>query len=134
MPGAGASTGANSQKIKRMMLQVSRIATLTGYFGLFLLLIAWTAWLDPPSHLPVAIVLLVLIGPLLLPLRGLLYGRSYTHAWTSLLALFYFVAGVFNAAGAPAKPWLAWLEIGFSILLFAGAVCYVRLRATADRK
>ena len=74
------------------------------------------------------LVLIVLVGPLLLPLRGLLHGRPYTHAWTSFMALFYFVAGVFNAAGVMNRPWLAWLEIVFSVLLFFGAVFYTRAK------
>lgn len=76
-----------------------------------------------------ALVLILLVGPLLMPLRGLLHGRPYTHAWTSFLALFYFTVGVFNVAGPMVHPWMAWLEIGFSVLLFLGAVLYVRSRS-----
>lgn len=106
-----------------------RALALTGYFGLFGVLMLRFGWLEPPSRLPVSLVLMVLVGPLLFPLRGLLYGRSYTCAWTSFLALFYFVAGVFSAAGPMRRPWLAWLEIGFSVALFAGATFYVRAKA-----
>ncbi len=111
------------------MTRLARIASLAGYFGLFFLLIAWTTWLSPPEQLPVALVLLLLVGPLLFPLRGLLHARPYTHAWTSFMALFYFAIGVFNVAGDMEKPWLAWLQIGFSILLFCGTVLYARFRA-----
>lgn len=106
-----------------------RAATLTGYFGLFGLLLLWFAVLEPPSRLPVALALLLWAGPLLFPLRGLLHGRPYTHAWVSFLALFYFAFGVFHVAGTMARPWLAWLEIGFSALLFAGAIGYARASA-----
>ncbi|MGB5063797.1 MAG: DUF2069 domain-containing protein [Candidatus Competibacter sp.] len=104
-------------------------AALTGYFGLLGLLLLWYAWLEPSSRLPTALVLILLVGPLLAPLRGLLHGRPYTYAWTSFLALFYFTAGIFNAAGPMVRPWLAWLEIGFSVLLFLGAVLYARSRS-----
>lgn len=106
---------------------------LAGYFGLFGLLLLWFAWLEPPRRMPVSLALILLAGPLLIPLRGLLRGRSYTHAWTSFLALFYFTVGVFYAAGPMARSWLAWLEIGFSILLFLGAILYVRVRARERR-
>lgn len=102
---------------------------LTGYFGLFGLLLLWFGWMEPPSRMPVSLIVLLLVGPLLFPLRGLLHGRPYTHAWASFLALFYFSAGVFSAAGPMARPWLAWLEIGFSLLLFLGAILYVRTHA-----
>ncbi|MCC8999161.1 MAG: DUF2069 domain-containing protein [Candidatus Contendobacter sp.] len=106
-----------------------RKVALISYFGLFWLLFFWFAWLEPPIRIPVALVLILLVGPLLFPLRGLLYGRPYTHAWTSFLALFYFAVGIFHAAGPMARPWLAWLDIGFSGLLFLGAVLYVRTGA-----
>ena len=102
---------------------------LTGYFGLFGVLLLWYAWLEPSNRLPTALVLILLVGPLLVPLRGLLHGRPYTYAWTSFLALFYFMVGVFNVAGPMVHPWMAWLEIGFSILLFLGTVLYARSRS-----
>lgn len=106
---------------------------LSGYFGLFGLLLLWFSWLEPPRQAPVALALILLVGPLLPPLRGLLHGRPYTHAWTGLLALFYFAVGVFNAAGPMGRPWLAWLEIGFSLLLFLGAILYARVRGREQR-
>lgn len=108
------------------MIQLWRAVALIGYFGLFGLLLLWLAWLEPPTHLPVALALILWVGPLLFPTRGLLDGRRYTHAWTSFLALFYLVFGVFHAAGPMMRPWLAWLDIGFSALLFLGVVFYVR--------
>ncbi|MBK8182572.1 MAG: DUF2069 domain-containing protein [Candidatus Competibacteraceae bacterium] len=107
---------------------------LSGYFGLFGLLLLWFGWLEPVSGLPVSVVVVLLVGPLLFPLRGLLHGRFYTHAWASFLALFYFSAGVFSLAGAMRRPWLAWLEIAFSLLWFLGAILYVRTGARERRR
>lgn len=111
------------------MIQCWRTITLIGYFGLFGLLLLWFAWLEPPSRLPVALMLILWVGPLLFPVRGLLHGQIYTHAWSSFLALFYFMFGVFHVAGPMTRPWLAWLDIGFSVLWFAGALGYVRVGA-----
>ena len=108
-----------------------RWVALIGYFGLFGLLLLWFAWLEPPGLSPVALALILWAGPLLFPLRGLLHGRPYTHAWTSFLALFYFAFGVFHVSGPMERPWLAWLDIGFSALLFFGAICYVRIGVRA---
>ncbi len=108
------------------MIRFWRAIALIGYFGLFGLLLLWLAWLEPPVRLPIALVLILWVGPLLFPTHGLLNGRRYTHAWTSFLALFYFVFGVFHAAGPMARPWLAWFDIGFSVLLFLGTIFYVR--------
>lgn len=113
------------------MIRFWRTVALTGYFGLFGLLLLWLAWLEPPRRLPIALALILWVGPLLFPLRGLLRGRPYTHAWTSFLALFYFAFGVFHAAGPMAHPGLAWFAIGFSVLLFLGAILYVRAKPFA---
>lgn len=102
---------------------------LTSYFGLFALLLLWFSVLEPPGRIPRTLVLLVLVGPLLFPLRGLLAGRLYTYAWSSFLALFYFLVGAFNAAGPMKQPWLAWLAILLSISWFLGVILYVRTSA-----
>lgn len=108
--------------------QLARIATLAGYFGLLILLVVWYAWLAPSQRFPVALILLVVVTPLLFPLKGLLQGRPYTHAWTSFLALFYFTFGVGVAYSDPAKRLFGLLEIMFSVMLYVGAVSFARLR------
>ena len=64
------------------------IITLVGYFGLLALLTAKFTLLSEPSGFPVALSLLILVGPLLLPLRGILHGRPRSHVYASFLALF----------------------------------------------
>ncbi len=114
------------------MTQTWRIIALGGYFGLLSLLVAWTVWLAPPRGLPIALVLIILVGPLLFPLRGILHGYARAHFWASLLAIFYFVAGVFHIAGGIEQSWLAWWEIWLSIVLFAGALGYVRCASQSE--
>lgn len=105
-----------------------RALALGAYFLLLALLINRYTWLAPPTHVPVSVVLLVVVAPLLLPLRGLLHGRAYTHAWTSFLALPYFVLGVDALAAGTGPAWLAGATIAAALALFAGAVGYTRLR------
>ncbi len=114
----------------RPLTRAARVAALVGYFGLFSLLMAQLTWLAPPTPIPVSIALLLLVGPLLFPLRGILQGRTYTHTWASYMALFYFAAGVFNLAGDTIPDVLAWFEIAFSLLFFVAAITFVRLRAS----
>jgi uncharacterized membrane protein len=108
------------------MLLLGRWLTLTGYFGLLILLLAWNTWLAPPQQLPRTLVLVVLIIPLMFPLRGLLHGKVKTHGWLIFISLFYFTLGIGVAWTIPAERWLGWLEIGFSLLLYIGAVVYIR--------
>ena len=107
--------------------------TLCGYFGTMALLIAWYGWLAPSTHFPTALVLMVMLVPLLFPLRGLLHGRKYTYAWSCFLALLYFTHGVVEAySDALTRP-LALLEITFSSIWFLSAMAYIKTaRVQAD--
>ncbi len=109
---------------------IARISALLGYFGLFFLLMVWIIWLRPEetARLPTSLSLLLLVGPLMFPLRGMLHGRAYTHAWVSFLALFYLFLGISEAWSGSPQPLLAALEIVFSTLLYLGAMFYARLR------
>ena len=107
--------------------------TVVSHLGLLTLLITWNVWLYPPTIFPVAAVLLFYIGPLLIPLRGLLHGRLYTHAWTHFLALFYFTVGVMIAAANLEERWYAIAQVVLSITLFMGSMMFVRYRAKEKR-
>lgn len=109
--------------------RIAHAAALGGYFGLLALLLLWNIWLAPSRYFPVALTLLVLVVPLLFPLRGLLHGRVSTHIWAGLLALLYFVHGVGEAVSNPQARGLGALEVVFSVILFAGAMLYARFRA-----
>mgnify|MGYP001824446040 FL=1 len=105
--------------------------TLFGYFATLALLTAWYGWLAPATHFPTALVLLVLVVPLLFPLRGLLHGRRYTFAWSCFLALLYFTHGVMEAYSNELTRPLGLLEVTFSTLWFIGAMAYIK--ATGKR-
>jgi uncharacterized membrane protein len=100
-------------------------------------LLTWIVWLAPPPtqlverELPpgslISPVLLVVVGPLLLPLRGILHGRRYTLAWSTMLILAYFVHGVAYTAGGGIAGLLGLIEIGLVLGYFGGANGYLRL-------
>ena len=71
-------------------------------------------------------VLLLLLTPLLLPLRGLLRGHPYTYAWTTFLALLYFTYNVALSFGPPADRPYAVVGVVLSCLLFTFAALYAR--------
>ena len=107
-------------------------AAIAGHLGLIALLVAWLTWLAPPAESGyVAPLLVLLVGPLALGLRGILHGRRYTCAWTSLLALGYFSHGAAAYAGDGPHRWLGAVEVTLSLLLFVGCVAYVRLTRAA---
>ncbi|MCC5811659.1 MAG: DUF2069 domain-containing protein [Ectothiorhodospiraceae bacterium] len=101
---------------------------VTCLLALILLLTLWIVWLSPPANSGYVVpLLLLLVLPLLLPLRGLLHGRRYTAAWTSLLAVFYFAHGVAAAWNEGLLRWLGGLEIALSLGLFTGCLLYIQL-------
>jgi uncharacterized membrane protein len=57
--------------------------------------------------------------PLLAPLRGLVQGRRYTYAWSTLFAIPYLVFALTELLVNPAARWVA----GLSLLLVFGWFC-----------
>ncbi len=108
-------------------MNLSRLAVLSGYFGLLGLWIAWSTVFAPPRHSPTALVLGLAALPLLIPLRGLLHDRRNSFIWLGLLSLFYFIHAV-GAATDAAQRVQAGLEIGFSLCLFSGSLARLRMK------
>jgi uncharacterized membrane protein len=99
---------------------------LVGFFGLFALSMLWHTLLFPATHFPVALILLLTVTPLLLPMRGLLARRPKSCAWAAYVSLLYFIHGVQEAYANVNERELALLEVLLSLLLFFGAIFYVR--------
>lgn len=106
-------------------VHLARAAALAGYAGIVCSLLAGRL-LAPPAQSISWVALIMLLLPLLAPLRGLWLGRAYTHAWASFLALFYFIVGVWYAA-APAGRGHGFALIAASLLFYTGALAYARL-------
>jgi len=102
-------------------LRLAHAITLGGILVLMGLLIVWYGIRSPA---PVWLVLLLI--PLLFPLRGLIRGRAYTHAWTSFLILIYFIHGVVEAWANPEARGLAIAEIVLSVIVYTGAILFAR--------
>ena len=108
-----------------MSARVLNIITSASLLALIVLCLAWELWLAPQRAGGSWLALKVL--PLLLPLFGILRGKVYTHRWMTLLVIAYFVEGVVRAysdKGLSAQ--LAAIEIALTMVLFAGAIGYVR--------
>ncbi len=100
-----------------------RRLTLFSYFALVIVLLTWYG-----IYSPAPLMLLLLLLPLLFPLKGILTGNPYTHAWSSFLILLYFIHGVVEAYANPPARSLALLEVLFSVTFYTGAVLYARTR------
>lgn len=106
------------------------LAASLSLVALIVLCLAWELWLAPLRPGGSWLVLKVL--PLLAPLFGILRGQRYTHQWSSMLLLAYFVEGVVRAGSERgASQMLAMLEIGLAVVFFAAAVGYARVTRAA---
>lgn len=74
----------------------------------------------------------VLVGPMLFPLRGLIKGNSYTFAWSHFLALFYFILAIIVLWEGRSLYYGLLLLIG-STTWFTCALLYVRVDAAEKR-
>ena len=101
------------------------VMAVTGFFGLFILLMLWNTILVPSKHLPVALVLLIVVTPLLIPFKGLLNADLKSCTWMTYISLFYFTHGVAEAYTTPAEFYYGIAEVVFSLLLCVGAGFYV---------
>ena len=71
---------------------------------------------------------LLIALPLLLPLPGLWRGRPYTHAWASMLIVFYAAAFVAEAWSQPERRAVAIALAALAAVEFAALILYVRFR------
>lgn len=108
-----------------------RLASLLNLLALVALCLATELWLAPIRPGGSWLVLKVL--PLLLALRGFLYGRRYTYQWMSLLIWGYFTSGILRAWGdAGLASFLGGLEAGLALALFA--ICCAFAYSSAPSK
>lgn len=115
------------------MDQFFKHTALASFFGLMITLICWITLGTHSSNYPTSGFLILALGPLLFPLRGLLHGKPYTHAWTTFLMLFYFSHGIGEVYSAEGFSIYASLEVLFSLLTFVASITFIKLNAIMKR-
>jgi len=111
-----------------MTLFYKRLA-LFSFFGLMISLTCWITLGQHSDNYPTSAWLIIALIPLLFPLRGLLHGKPYTHAWTGFLMLLYFAHGIGEVYSAPGFDLYASLEVLFSSTTFIASILFIRLNA-----
>jgi uncharacterized membrane protein len=110
---------------QEQLIKLGRGLTLAGYFSLMFGLYTWQLVIDPAEKHLISLIIFFQLGPLMLPLFGLLKGKLYTHAWSMYLAIFYFVIGVWYT-GHDEQLGIGLYLISTSLLFFTGCVLYTR--------
>lgn len=106
-----------------------RRLSLFSFFGLMFTLLWWILLAPHSENYPTGAVLILLVVPLLFPMRGILYGKPYTHAWAGYLMLFYLAHGITELYSGDAYFIYPLLEIIFSTSFFVSSIIYIRLNA-----
>ncbi|OGT87946.1 MAG: hypothetical protein A2286_14080 [Gammaproteobacteria bacterium RIFOXYA12_FULL_61_12] len=108
-----------------------RIA-LPAYFLLLGLLFLWVVAFQPPLHWPRPILLLTLVLPLALPVRGVLHDRPRAWFTAVFLSLIYALHGAAEIYVAPLASALPYAELGLALLLFFSAVLHLCWSSQAE--
>jgi uncharacterized membrane protein len=109
-----------------LIYKVLRVLVLLSFAGLILWLLVWSLILSPAQALSPFWIAGILILPLLLTLPGLLRGDPYTHAWGSLLYLFYFALGLSEAISSSSHHGAAMVATVLALILFVTAILFPR--------
>lgn len=123
------ATCSENSYVTFIVIHFFRSLALASYFGLMFSLIAWITLGTHSENYPTYALLILALFPLLPPLRGLLHGKPYTHAWYSFLLLFYFSHGIGEFYSQTEFDFYPFLEIVFSSISFASSITYIRLDA-----
>lgn len=110
----------------RKLSNSARILAIAGLMSLVACLFYWYGQLLPSARLGMILPAL-LVAPLLLPLPGLIRGRAYTYAWSSLLTLLYLTWILTELLANPAAHSAAYPAFLAALMLFTGCLLFVRL-------
>lgn len=113
-----------------MKVRIARLISLTAYLGMIAFGMAWAIHLGnlPPERISITLLLLVL--PLLLPLRGILHARHKALVLGMLAALIPLLHGgvIAWAEKLPVAAWGA-LELILAICYIVFGSFFIRWRA-----
>ena len=109
-------------------VQLTYLLALLGYAGVAASILVWNLGFRPAGEIPLYVVLAFLLLPLAFPLVGLVKGKPYTHAWSTFMAIYYFVVGIWISGGEDTR-WYGTAVGLFSVAWFVGAMFYTRAKA-----
>ncbi|MGJ7094992.1 DUF2069 domain-containing protein [Vibrio hannami] len=108
--------------------QQYRYFALAGYLSLLSWVILWQAYLSPHPHINPLTAAIGWCIPLLLPLRGILAGKPYTHAWANFVLMLYFLHSLTIIYVDQGERWLAVIELVLTFAAFIGNILYAKFK------
>lgn len=101
---------------------------LTAYLSLLAWVAIWQILVSPHPHINPVTAAVAWCIPLLLPLRGLLSAKAYTHAWANFVLMLYFLHSLTILYVDQGERWLAVVELLLTGSAFFGNILYARNR------
>ena len=105
-----------------------RKLTLTSYILLIVWLVVWHFFLTIDKNTSTIFTLLFWIMPILLPAKGLIQGKPYTHAWANFIIMYYLLHGLTAVYAVEGERLYALIEIILCTILFTGCSFYARVK------
>ncbi|PSW09785.1 DUF2069 domain-containing protein [Photobacterium sanctipauli] len=105
-----------------------RYAALTANLSLLGWVGLWQSTISPHPHLNNLVIAGMWILPLLFPLKGILEGKPYTHAWANFILMFYFLHALTILWVDEGERWLAIVELGLTTCAFVANILFARMR------
>ena len=112
----------------KLSTQFYRKLTLISYGLMIVWLVIWHFFLTPEKTTSTLFTVLFWIIPILLPAKGLLQGKPYTHAWTNFIVMYYLLHGLTSVYALEGERLYAVIEIILCVGLFTGCSLYARTR------
>lgn len=105
-----------------------RYLALISHVMLLLWVTVWQFTLVTERVYSTIFLTLFYLLPLLLPLRGIVAGKPYTHAWANFVVLFYVIHGFTVLYAIPQERSYAIVELILAAAMFTGCTGFARLR------
>lgn len=105
-----------------------RYFAISANLGLLAWVVLWQASLSPHPHINPMAMAVVWVIPLLLPLKGILAGKPYTHAWANFILMFYFLHALTILWIDDGERWLALIELILTTSAFIANILFTRYR------
>jgi uncharacterized membrane protein len=115
-------------KTQRISTPNLRKLALFGYFSLLIFMPLWLLVLSPSESLSTLTTFLLFILPLLFPMKGILQGNPFTHAWANFIVLIYFLHSLTTLWVLPSDRFWALLELIFASTMFLGCSYYAKYK------
>ncbi|MGJ8681424.1 DUF2069 domain-containing protein [Paraglaciecola sp.] len=105
-----------------------RKLTLTNYLLLVIWIPVWHFLLTVDKATSDLFTIIFWVLPILLPAKGLIAGKPYTHAWTNFIVMYYLLHGFTAVYAVEGERLFALIEIILCTGLFVGCSFYARKR------